>query len=60
MKQRGTGKKQEGAKKNKRVLAKTKGCSALLFWAGENAGVCFLRPNDLQGLFLYVFNKFDK
>ena len=26
MKQRGVGKKQEGAKKNKRVLAKTKGC----------------------------------
>ena len=28
--------KQRGAGKNKRALAKTKGRSTLLFWAGEN------------------------
>ena len=29
--------KQRRAGKNKRVLHKTKGCSALMFWAGEIA-----------------------
>ena len=48
--------------RNKRVLEKTKGCSAILFGAGENADpyfclVCFYF--DLLGMIFSVISKYS-